>query len=121
MPMIEFRYMRDKISDEDAFVIGRKLEDLLRDAVAQIRPNNRNYGVTVEGDPFRPIAFNQPSLRVYVFYHQEWNFTADELKRLADALAANVEQTLRGVGLIELETKIRFYARAGHASATILW
>ena len=89
--MIEFRYNRKKVSAKQAVRVGAGLEESLRNPLQQIRPGvARTCGVTVEGDPFR-IARNQPDLRIYVFYHEEWHFTNEELWKLAQGMGENVK------------------------------
>ena len=118
MPMNEFRYKREKITDAQAEVIGRGLEDAVRSAIAQVR-DSLGYGVTTEGDPFGPIAHNQPDLRIYVFYHQEWEFSEDELAALAAHMKISVSKLLQQAKVTaDIMGKIRFYARSGHFSAS---
>lgn len=118
MPMIEFRFNPGKISHENAVVIGSKLESALRRAIGTVR-SSTSYGITVEGDPFGPIAHNQPDLRMYIFYHQEWNFTASELEDLATGMQTPVRCMLDELKLDTCNAVIRFYSRAGHAGARV--
>jgi hypothetical protein len=83
-----------------------------------VRSEAKNYGVTTEGDPFR-IHFNQPDLRVYIFYHEEWNFTQEDLERLAQTVKLFVEQKLEHLRMSKTSVKIRFYKRSGHICASI--
>lgn len=121
MPMIEFRFNPEKLHEEEAVRLGAKLEKALRDAIDEVRPRGKkDYGVTVEGDPFGPIAHNLPDLRIYVFYHQEWGFAPDELEKLAGGMLENVHKALlssvprKDLGL---SIHVRFYSRGGHAGA----
>lgn len=117
MPMIEFRYHRNKVSDAQAANIGSMLEAALRESILPLRPSKGEYGVTVEGDPFGPIAHQQPDLRIYIFYHAEWEFTAEELERLPQGMRHQVDEILKGLRISNITSKIRFYARHGHASS----
>mgnify|MGYP003404048713 CR=1 FL=1 len=117
MPMVEFRYNPEKISEEKAARLGAGFEESFRVALSLIREKNE-YGLTVEGDPFH-IHFNQPDLRIYIFYHQEWNFTKDELSQLAFYMGARVENQLKAEKLKNILATLRFYARAGHESISI--
>ncbi len=117
--MIEFRYDPQKLDEGKARFIASCLERELREAIRKIRPNlSRQYGVTTEGDPFR-IAFNQPELRILIFYHEEWKFTARELERLLKKMKASVGSLLKFSKVEGVLVKIRFYARVGHASTSI--
>lgn len=120
MPMIEFRFRPDKLLEKEAAKLGANLEKALRDAIDRIRPRGKkDYGVTVEGDPFGPITHNLPDLRIYVFYHQEWSFAPDELERLAPGMLENVKKALANSLLRDdLSIQVRFYSRAGHAGAS---
>jgi hypothetical protein len=122
MPMIEFRYRPEKLHAGEAAKLGGSLEGDLRAIIDKIRPaGKKDYGITVEGDPFGPIIHNLPDLRIYVFYHQEWHFAPDELERLAAGMLENVKQTLGGSLLRDdVGIQIRFYARTGHAGASNL-
>lgn len=119
MPMIEFRYKKDTVPDEKAAVLGEMLEGILRKAIEKFRLTREGYGVTVEGDPFGPIAFNQPDLRIYVFYHDDWGFSQDELRRLTQGVICQLEETMKTIGLEGIKVKLRLYARSGHSSASI--
>ena len=116
MPMIEFRYHRDKVSDAQAANIGSMIEAALRESILPLRPSKGEYGVTVEGDPFGPIAHKQPDLRIYIFYHAEWDFTKKELGQLLKSMHFQVNEILNGLKISGIDTKIRFYARHGHTS-----
>ncbi|MBU2103949.1 hypothetical protein KKD81_00775 [Patescibacteria group bacterium] len=116
MPMIEGRYHTELLSRREARLVFGKLESALREAIRQVRPEKTEYGITVEGDPY-VIAFNEPELRIYVFYHQEWNFTPEELKILASAMLAGVMKILDANNIKDQQVQVRFYERAGHAGA----
>jgi hypothetical protein len=118
MPMIEFRYDRNVITDEQA---GRMLDHLevgLRAAIRPVRPEKKDkYGIFIEGDPFGPVTWNQPGLRIYVFYHEGWEFTEEELQRVANTMRTRVDEMLEILDLSDRKSVIRFYRRSGHASA----
>ncbi len=118
MPMIEFRYAPECINPKEAVLLNNGLEGTLRNAIKRVRDNVHEYGVTVEGDPFR-LKQNQPMLRIYVFYHQEWNFTPEELELLPITMGDEVYSLIKDSGLHDVTGKIRFYERAGHASSLI--
>lgn len=117
--MIEFRYDRRKMSDTAAVSVGEKLASILRAAIRGIRPERGEYGVTVEGDPFGPIAHEQPDLRIYIFYHADWEFSSAEKQFLSEEMKAQVRLLLQQADMADLIVKIRFYARAGHFSSSI--
>lgn len=118
MPMIEFRYGK-KISDEQAVAIGGKLECALRNAIIALGRSKKDYGVTVEGDPFGPITHGQPDLRIYVFYHDDWDFTAKERDALPVELRTEVQLLLEQCKVVDVVVKIRCYCRSGPPSATV--
>ena len=117
MPMIVGRYDSGVLSKRRAKQVFGTLEDALRIVIGEVRPGKSGYGVTVEGDPFGPIALNQPDLRIYVFYHAEWLFTPEELDALASGFHAEVVKELEALQLNDVEVKVRFYERTGHAGA----
>ena len=116
MPMIEFRYNPKKVSGMQAVELGATLEEALRNALREARPTRDDYGVFVEGDPFS-ICHNQPDLRIYVFYHQSWDFKEEELAALPKVMSRFLGPTLKTVGLAGVSGTIRFYIRSGHAGA----
>ena len=120
MPMIEFRYS-DKISEDDAYQVGSGLEAALRQSIEEVLPRGAPYNITVEGDPFGVIAFNQPDLRIYIFYHPEWNFTPEDLVHLTEAMGRETEKILQKIPMLlrRITVKIRFYLRPGHAATSI--
>ncbi len=120
MPMIEFRYRPEKLHKKEAAKLGENLEQALRDIIDKIRPrSNKNFGITVEGDPFGSIIHNLPDLRIYVFYHQDWSFAPDELERLALGMLENVKKALASSVLRhDVNIHVRFYSRSGHAGAS---
>jgi hypothetical protein len=119
MPMIEFRYAPESINDNEAQRINDGLESALRNTLQRVRPSiSHEYSITVEGDPFK-FKVKQPTLRIYVFYHQEWNFTPDELELLARTMGDEVNSMLTTAGMHDVPGKIRFYERTGHASSQI--
>lgn len=117
MPMIEFRYKPERLSVAQAVDIAIALEEALRSAVREVRPaHTKAYNVFVEGDPFN-VEHNQPDLRVYVFYHADWNFNPEELAKLPATTARYLTSVLQGMGLAGIGGKVRFYERGGPASA----
>lgn len=119
MPMMEFRYDEKKISNKQAAAIGEGLESALRNAIAALGRQKKDYGVTVEGDAFGPIAHGQPDLRIYVFYHDDWNFTTQELTNLPHEIKTEVELLLKHLKIRNITAKIRCYGRSGPPSASI--
>lgn len=117
MPMIEFRFDSNKVNDYQSRVLGEKLEPSLRIAISSVRPDKNDYTITVEGDPFGSISHNQPDLRIYIFYHAEWNFTADELEAIANKMRIMVDSFLKALQICHISSKIRFYSRHGHVSS----
>ncbi|MBU2103819.1 hypothetical protein KKD95_02290 [Patescibacteria group bacterium] len=116
MPMIEGRYHPELLSRREVRVLFGKLEDALREAIRQVRPEKGGYGITVEGDPY-VVAFNEPDLRIYIFYHKEWNFTPDELEILAPEMLAGTLKIMEANRIKDQQVQIRFYERAGYAGA----
>ncbi len=119
MPMIEFRFKRRKVTPKTATCLCRQLEGALRNAISGVRKGRSDYKVTVEGDPFSRLIQNQPDLRIYIFYHKEWNFTPEELTQLAESMMASVSDILRTARSLDISVDIRFYERAGHKSVHI--
>ena len=118
MPKIVGRYDEGALPNRRAKQVFGTLEAFLRNLIGEIRPDQKKYGVTVEGDPFGPIALNQSDLRIYVFYHAEWLFTPEELQFLASGFLAGVKKELERLQIQDVEVQIRFYERAGHAGAS---
>lgn len=119
MPMIEFRYKSDKVSLLQAKAIGDGLEEALRLAIGNCSRKKGDYNITVEGDPFGPIAYNQPDFRAYVFYHEDWRFTPNDLQCLAAGMGTYIQSQLLKLGLNDVDAVVRCYLRAGHASARV--
>lgn len=117
--MIEFRYKREKLSDSQAQALGSQLERMLREAIDTIRPDKLGYGVTVEGDAFGPITHNLPGLRIYVFYHQEWDFSDYELESLLSDMVGDIGLTMQKLEIARIPFHLRFYSRTGHAGVSI--
>lgn len=118
MPMIEFRYNPETVSRVQAAKLGDALEEALRSAIREVRPSHEKaYRVFIEGDPF-DIQHNQPDLRIYVFYHQEWDFGQEEVTRLSEVMVRVLEPTLKSADLDGRSGKIRFYIRAGYAGVS---
>lgn len=120
MPMIEFRYNPDKISNDLASEIGVTIEDALRLAIGYIREHTRKpYNITVEGDPFGPITQHQPDLRIYIFYHEEWEFSPNDLDCLSAGMGQYIQNTFFRHEISDVSAVIRFYLRSGHVSVKI--
>jgi len=116
--MIEIRYKEDALTTEEVAMICDVLEEALRASINNVRPEKKTYGITLEADPFGPIHRNQPDLRIYVLYHEEWRFTEVELESVLDEvknyLILPIKQCSQRVCC-----KIRLYRRSGHASTSI--
>ena len=117
MPMIAFRYLPNKVSKPTARKIGSQLEASLRRAINCIRPKKRGYQITVEGDAF-DIAFHQPDLRIYIFYHKEWGFDPEEKEELAGLFRSEMMKILAALDQCGLDVTVRFYERTGHFKVT---
>lgn len=119
MPMIEFRFNREKIPEHQAAQLCADFEGALRVALREVRPlvGRDDYNVFVEGDPFRAQS-NQPDLRIYVFYHPSWNFSEAELAELPKTMERFLSRTLGPFGLVNVEVTIRFYRRDGYAGTS---
>jgi hypothetical protein len=113
MPMIEFRYDAKKISQDKAAELCAPLEEALRSALQELRPNRDDYGVFVEGDPF-DAHHNQADLSIYVFYHPSWQFEEWELALLPEKMGHFLASTLRALA-ITASVRIRCYRRDGYA------
>ncbi|MDB5245580.1 MAG: hypothetical protein JWN90_685 [Parcubacteria group bacterium] len=119
MPMIELRYQSQRISDEEASVIAANLEGSLRLAINGIRKNAGQYKITVEGDRFGPIIHNQPDLRIYIFYHEEWRFSPKDLDCLTAGMGQYIQSVFFDLKFHDVSVVVRFYSRTGHASVKI--
>jgi len=117
--MIEFRYNPKSINEEQAEDLAAFFEEALREIIIAVRKDAPSgFGITTEGDPFR-IRRNQPLLRIYVFYHQQWKFTPEELETLANKMSQEVRSFLDTEGMKRISGVVRFYERTGHASSQI--
>ncbi|MCA9359941.1 hypothetical protein KC850_02790 [Candidatus Kaiserbacteria bacterium] len=115
MPMIDVEWDPYEYSVGQMTALCKDMEDDLRASIKHARPSvDHEYKVLIRGRPHPPIALNVPMLEIRVEYHQEWEFTQEELDKIATEMQRRIEYTLNEFKILVEDGKIRFYARMGY-------
>jgi hypothetical protein len=120
MPFIEVRYDPQYVDGDVVVSLLHVMEETLRESIALAREDTKGkrYGISTEADPFNRTT-NQPDLRVFIFYHDDWNFTENELQIIVKCIGAGIKRHLVFSGLLDVTCDIRLYKRTGHAVTKI--
>ena len=115
MPMIDVEWNPYEYSVGQMTTLCEEFEDDLRTAIKLAKPSvDHEYKIMVRGRPQPPITINVPMLEIRVDYHEEWDFTKEELDEIAAEMQRRIEFTLQESGIDVEGGKIRFYARTGY-------
>jgi hypothetical protein len=119
VPVIQFRYKRDRVEDSQAHAFGNHLRVIFPPAIRRLRPSLQKCDVRIEGDAFGPVAINQPDIQVNVTYLFEWNLDETERKHLMHRIGMGIQDVCGSQELHGLEVHLTVCEVVGYESVCI--